>query len=31
VEDFANGELKQDALVAAALARLKDFKEEIKD
>ena len=30
LEDFANGELKQDALAAGALARVKDFKEEIK-
>jgi hypothetical protein len=31
LEEFANGELKKDALAAAALARVKDFKEEIKD
>ena len=30
LEDFANGELKREALVATALARVKDFKEEIK-
>jgi hypothetical protein len=30
LEDFANGELEQNALAAGALARVKDFKEEIK-
>jgi hypothetical protein len=30
LEEVANGELKKDALVASALARAKDFKEEIK-